>query len=130
EIDIPVAGHIGMAGGNEILDNLDDLANMLGGTGADSRRLDVESVGILDVFSLKPAGHRIHRDAFGLAFGDELVVNVGDVRDIDHLVAAVFEVAAQRIKDDHRPGIADVDVVIDGRPADIDAVNAGFLGDE
>ena len=47
-----------------------------------------------------------------LALSDKLIVNIGDVGDIDDLVAAVFQIAAQGIEHDQRAGIADVDIVV------------------
>ncbi len=54
---------------------------------------------------------------------DDLVVDIGDVADVGDVVGAV-EVAEQPIKhveDDDRAGIADMGVVVDGRPAHIHA---------
>ena len=130
EVDIPVAGHIGVAGVHEVLDDVDDLADMLGSAGAHGGGLDVQTVGIPDVLGLKLAGDLLHRGALLLALFDELVINIGDVGDIVDLVAAVFQIAAQRIKDDHRARVADVDIVVNRRAADIDAVLALLLGDK
>ena len=119
-----------MAGIHQVLDDLDDLPDVLGGPGTHGGFLHVEALGILDVFGLELAGHLLHGDALLLAFLDQLVVNIGDVGNVVDLVAAVFQVAAQRVKHDHRPGIADVDVVVDRGAADIDAVLARLLRDE
>ena len=61
---------------------------------------------------------------------DELIVDVGDVGNIDHLVAAVLKVAAQGVEYDQRACVADVDIVINGRAADVDAVFTGHLRNE
>ena len=60
EVDIPVAGHIGVAGVHEVLDDVDDLADMLGSAGAHGGGLDVQTVGIPDVLGLKLAGDLLH----------------------------------------------------------------------
>ena len=130
EIDIAVARHIGVAGLHQILDDTDDLADMLGRTGTHGRRHDIQSIGILDVLGLKLAGNLLHGGPLLLPLLDELVINVGDVGDIVDLAAAVFQITAQCVKDDHRAGIADMDIVIDRRAADIDAVLALLLGGE
>ena len=65
-----------------------------------------------------------------LAFFDQFIVNISDIGDIQHLVAKVLQIAAQRVKDDHRARIADVDIVVNRRAADIDAVLALLLGDK
>ena len=130
EIDIAVARDIGVAGLHQILDDTDDLTDMLGRTGTHGRRHDIQAVGILDVLSLKLAGNLLHGGSLLLSLLDELVINIGDVGDIVDLVAAVFQIAAQRIKDDHRARVADVDIVVNRRAADIDAVLALLLGDK
>jgi len=107
-----------------------DLADMLGSAGAHGGGLDVQTVGIPDVLGLKLAGDLLHRGTLLLALFDELVINIGDVGDIVDLVAAVFQIAVQRVKDDHRARVADVDIVVNRRAADIDAVLALLLGDK
>ena len=72
----------------------------------------------------------LHGSALFLSLFDELIVDVGDVGDVDDLVAAVLEVAAQGIEDDERAGVADVDIVVDGGAADVDAVLARHLRHE
>ena len=130
EVDIAVVGNVSMSGFDQVLDDLDDLTDMLGCAGAHGGGLDVQAVGIPDVLGLKLAGDLLHRGALLLALFDELVINIGDVGDIVDLVAAVFQIAAQRVKDDHRARIADVDIVVNRRAADIDAVLALLLGDK
>jgi hypothetical protein len=60
----------------------------------------------------------------------DLVVDVGDVADVGDVVRPV-EVAQQpeqHVEHDHRPGVADVGEVVDGRPAHIHAHVAGSSG--
>ena len=54
---------------------------------------------------------------------DDLVVDVGDVADVDDVLLAVemAQQAEQHVEDDERAGIADMDALIDRRAADIDA---------
>ncbi len=53
----------------------------------------------------------------------DLIVHVGDVTDIGDVLGAIdlAQQAKQHVEDDERPRIADMRVVIDRRPADIDA---------
>jgi hypothetical protein len=51
----------------------------------------------------------------------DLVVHVGDVADIGHAREAPPQQPRQHVEHHHRPGIAQVGEVIDGRPADIHA---------
>ena len=127
EVDIPVLGNVGVAGIDQVLDDVQDLLDVLRCTGLDGGLFAVQTGGILEVLGLKALGHFLHGGALLLALLDELVINIGDVGDIDNLVAAVFQIAAQGIEHDQRAGIADVDIVVNGGAADIDAVFAGHL---
>ena len=103
---------------------------MLGGAGLHGGLFAVQARGVLQVLRLKALGHRLHGGALLLALFDELVVNVGDVGNVDHLVALVFQIPAQGVKHDQGPGVADVNVVVHGGAAHVNAVFAGLLGDE
>src|SRR5699024_1442356 len=128
EIDVPVAGHIGVAAGDQVGHDAQDLPDVLGGAGLDGGGQAVQAGGVLFVLGLEPLGHRLHGGALLVGPGDELVVDVGDVGDIDHLVAPVLQTAAQGVKDDQGTRVAGVDGVVDGGPADVDAVDPGLLG--
>ena len=56
--------------------------------------------------------------------------DIAPVVGLDDLVAAVFQIAAQGVEHDQRAGVADVDIVVNGRAADVDAVLAGHLRHE
>ena len=127
EVDISVLGNVGVAGIDQVLDDVQDLLDVLRCTGLDGGLFAVQTGSILEVLSLKALGHFLHGGALLLALLDELIINIGDVGDIDDLVAAVFQIAAQGIEHDQRAGIADVDIVVNGGAADIDAVFAGHL---
>ncbi len=130
EVHVAVLCHIRMTGLNEILDDVQDLVDVLGGAGLNSRLAAVQTLGILEVLCLKALGDLLHRGALFLALGDELVVDVGDVGNVQYLVAAVFQIAAQGVEHDQRAGVADVDEVINGGTADVDAVLARHLRHE
>ena len=79
-----------------------------------------QPVGVLDVVGRHLAGERDARDA-PLRRGDvDLVVHVRHVDRERDCVAEVLEEALEEAEDDERSGVADMDPVIDGRPADID----------
>jgi hypothetical protein len=107
-----------------------DLLDMLGSAGLDGGLFAVQTGGILEVLGLEALGDFLHGSPLFLALLDELVVDVGDVGDVDDLVAAVLKVTAQGIEDDERAGVADVDIVVDGGAADVDAVLARHLRHE
>ena len=65
-------------------------------------------------------GHLGHGDIASLRFGDQLVI---DVRDIDHpgdLIAAVGQIAFDRVEDHRTDHVADVGFAIDGGTAQVD----------
>ena len=130
EVDIAVLGDVGVAGVDQILNDIEDLLDVLGSAGLDGGLLAVQAGGILEVLSLKALGNFLHGSALFLPLFDELIIDIGDVGHIDDLVAAVFQIAAQGVEDDQRAGIADVDIIVNGRAADVDAILAGYLRDE
>ena len=130
EIDIAVLGNVSVAGVDQVLDDIEDLLDVLGGAGLDGRLFAVEAGGVLEVLGLKALGHFFHGSALFLALFDELVVDIRNVGNVENLVAPVLQVAAQGVKHDQRAGIADVDIVVNGGAADIDAVLARHLRHE
>ena len=130
EVHIAVFGNVGVAGVDQILDDIENLGDVLGSAGLHSGLFAVQPGGILQVLGLKALCHLLHGSALLLALLDELIVDIGDVGNIDYLVAAVLEVAAQGGEHDQRAGVADVDIVINGRAADVDAVFTGHLRHE
>src|SRR5699024_6631771 len=103
EVHVPVAGHIGVAAGDQVGHDVQNLLDVLGGTGLDGGRQAVQAGGVLLVLGLKALGHLLHGCAFLFGAGNQLVVDVGDVGHIQNLVAPVLQVAAQGVKDDQGP---------------------------
>ena len=98
-----------------ILQRLDDFFDFVDGLGrlrVDGGRTDAQTLGVGQILSNIALG-----DFFGAA--DHLVVDVGEVLHEGHIVAAELQVPAQGVKDADRAGVADVDKVIDGRPAGV-----------
>ena len=127
EVHIAVLGNVGMAGVDQVLHDVQNLLDVLGGAGLHGGLFAVQPGGVLEVLGLKALGHFLHGGALLLALLDELIVDIGDVGNVDHLVAPVFQIAAQGVEHDQRAGVADVDIVINGRAADVDTVLAGHL---
>ena len=67
-------------------------------------------------------GHRVDRHALGRRLGVDLVVDVGEVGGIDDVFLAIQapQQTKQHVEHHHRPGVADVDIVVDRRPTDIE----------
>ncbi len=124
-----VLGHVGHAAGDEALDQRPHRVDMLGRARLVGGRQDPERGDIL--VKLPPGRFGDFRDRLverqvGKVAGCprvDLVVDVGDVARIDHVVRAVdlAKQAEQHVEHDHRPGVADMGVVVDRRPADIEA---------
>ncbi len=130
EVHIAVLGNVSVAGVDQILDDIQNLGDMLGGTGLHGGLFAVQAGSILEVFGLEALSDRLHGGALLLTLLDELIVDIGDVGNVDHLVAPVFQIAAQGIEHDQRACVANVDIVVHGRAADIDAVFTGHLRHE
>ena len=120
---------VGVAGGDQLLDQGDDL-------GAPSR-----SPAARRRAGRCPAGwcrrctrRAISRGELGRADaplpggGVDLLVDVGDVLDQVNGSTAPLQVALHQLEDDVRPGVAHVDAAVDGGPADVDADPAVAAG--
>ena len=105
EVDVAVLGDIGVAALDEVFHDVEDLLDMLGSAGLDGGLFAVQTGGILEVLGLEALGDFLHGSTLLLALLDELVIDVGDVGDIDDLVAAVLEVTAQGVEDDERAAL-------------------------
>ena len=130
EVDVAVARSIGVAAFGKLLDERDHLRNVSGRAGLDIGKRDaheiqggVEGVGV-------SGDDLLPGDALPGSAVDDLVLDVGDVLDVAHGVAATAQIPHHGVPEDRGPGVADVDVVVDGRAADVepDAPVAPDLG--
>ena len=129
EVNVSVR-FIGVAFFDKFFYYIDDGGNFVRCARVDRRAADAESVGVGVVLS----------DIFLRELGDgdphlvravyHLVVDVGEVLDVGHFVADAFKVAAEYVEEYERPRVADVEEVVDGRPADVEAYLARLYGDE
>ena len=123
-----ILGDIGDAARDQPLDHHPHRVDILGGARLVRRRQRAESG---HVFVKLPLGRFRHfgdrlveRQVGKVARGArvDLVVDVGDVADVDDMVGAI-EVAQepeQHVEHDDRPGVADMGEVVDRGPADIE----------
>ena len=128
EIHIAVFCHITVALGQDISHDVQYLMDMLGSAGANGGRLCVQAFAVADELSLEFLGHLFHGAPLLLGLFDQFVINIGNIGHINHLVPLVFQVAAQGVEHHHRPRVADMDIVVHGGPAHINAVFARGLG--
>lgn len=121
---------IGMALRDEAADHLQHVGNVLGGSGFHSGRQDVQGSKIVvevfrgpfcqmgDVFIILPCPL------------DDLVVNVGNVANVGNLWVERLEQPDKHVCAQHGAQIAEMDPVIHGWPAEIEADIAGIIGGE
>jgi hypothetical protein len=112
-------GLVGVAGRDQALDHGDDLADMRGRRGLDVRRRDAQRGHVLAVGGGEAVGDGRDRHAALARSGVDLVVHVGDVARIFQRAVAPPQQVGQ--DPEHRvwPGVADMDVVVDRRSADV-----------
>ena len=77
---------------------------------------------------LVPLGYLRRRALLLARSGDDLVVDVGDVRDVVDLDARVLEVTAEHVVDERETAVTDVRRSVDGRTADVQTDPARFAG--
>ena len=105
-----------------ILQRLDDFFDFVDGLGrlrVDGGRTDAQTLGVGQILANIALGDLLGGNALLICLLDNLVVDVGEVLHEGHIVAAELQVPAQGVKDADRAGVADVDKVIDGRPAGV-----------
>ena len=124
EVDVAV-DRVGGAVVEQRLDQVDDRLDRLGGQRLVIGPPEAQPLGVGEVVRghlARQVGARHAQRARGVV---DLVVDVGDVGDERHLVALVLEEALEQRGDDVGPRVADVDAVVDRRPAGVDADAAG-----
>ena len=106
KIDVAI-GDIGVAAGDEILRHADLLGNVSAGAGGDIGALDAECVHIGEVFAriMLDELHRspLHLGCFledAVFVGGEQVADVGDILDVEQIVAGMAQPAGDGIEGD------------------------------
>ena len=92
---------------------------MLGRTRIDRCPFNAQSIGILIILLDKPVSEFLHGHAFFIGTIDHFIVDIGEILNVFHLVSAVFQVAAHRIEHDERTRISDMEIIVNGRSADV-----------
>ena len=119
EVDRAV-GLIGHTALDEALNQRDHLGNVPRGTGVFFGPLDLEHVegseerihvGLRELIEIDPS--------LG-GFGDDFVVDIGDIHDLEDAETEVLERPPEEILEDEGAEITDVSMVVDRRPAGID----------
>ena len=121
---------VGVAGRNQALGHRDDLGDVVGGGGLDVRREGAghpECCHVLAVGLGIAVGDRADRGAQCLRRGNDLVIDVGDVARVAQAAVATTQQCGQH-PEHHRPGVADVQVVVDRGPHRYMVGDAGASG--
>ena len=119
--DRAVVGPVGVAPLEERRDQRDDLVDVAGRPRQHVRRRHPERLGVGQERGEVALGERLDRLAGRGRPADDLVVDVGDVHDPGHLLAAPAEEAHQQVGEQERAEVADVGRPVDGRAARVDA---------
>ena len=125
EVDA-VVGDVGPPDVDELADHLDHLVDVVGGVRDVGRSLEADRV-----HRLPPHRFALGRDVLPRPFladraVDDLVVDVGHVRDQAHVEAGPLEVPAQDVVGERRPSVPDVRRPVHRRPAQVDRHLAGI----
>ena len=123
-------GCVGMSAIDQALDHRNDLRQMLGDSRLVVGRRHAQGLKILVVSGGIAVADHSDRDTFTLGGGIDLVVDVGDVADVDHALVPMPQQARQHIEHDRRSHVADVRIGIDRGATDIHRDPRRILRDE
>lgn len=126
EVDGFVGGLVGEAAFLQALDEVDDVLDVFGGAGHGVWARAAEEVHVGEEGLLQFPGEL---GEGGLGFPDaanDFVFDVGDIHDVEDIVAAEFEVAAEEVGEDERAEVPDVGAVIDRGAAAVHADLSAF----
>ena len=112
---------VGVALGDQRLDHGDHLRQVLSRAGLVGRAQAAERVHVLVVPADRLVRDLLHGAAGLLGASDDLVVDVGEVADVDHPVLAVdvAQEAEEHVEHHRRAGVAEMRPVVDRGAADI-----------
>ena len=110
---------IGVALFDKGRDYLNDGVDILGSLRIYRCVADIESVGVDPELFYIALGNLGEINMLLVCASDYFIVDIREILNELHIVAAIFEIAAQDIEDAQRAGVADVDIVIHGRAAGV-----------
>ena len=119
QVDAAGSG-VRLAGGHDRFDQLDHLGDPLRGLGPFVGRENAQRFHRLDVHGVPFGGHIGFGAALALGLVDDLVVDVGDIGDMDHVEAKPLQVAPQHVIGQRGARMTEVRVIVNRRPAGID----------
>ena len=114
-----VLHRVGIAFFDQRFDHRDHPVDLLGCLRMRRRRLHVEGCHILFAFFDIALADLGCRKSLLVCLFDDLVIHVRKVGNVVDVVSLVLHVTPEGVKHDHRTRVADVDQIVDRRPADI-----------
>ena len=117
EVNGTVCCHVSMALVDKGLDHLQHALNLLGCLRMGGSRFYVHVSHIFFALCDVALGNGVCIYPFLDGFLDDLVIHVGEVGNVINIVAFILKVAANRIKNDHRTRVSDMDEVVHSRAA-------------
>ena len=122
EVNVAVFNSICVSFVNKSLNNINDFRNMVRNSWTHICKANIQTLQVVIVFVFIFSCNSFKSNAFFNGTFDDFVINVCNVGNIFYLVAFVFKVTAQCVKNNCRAGIADVDIVVNCRAANVDFV--------
>ena len=120
-VHVAVVAGVGQPLVDQLFNQCDDVRDVLGRARVHRRALDAQRVRVGVVFLDEAVAQLLDGDALFVGAADHLIVDICEILNVLDLVALVLQIAAQRIKNNERARVADVEIVVDCRAA---AVNA------
>jgi hypothetical protein len=127
-VHVALVGDVREALREQGLDVGDDVRQVLAHPRLGGGRAAPEGGGVFAVRGDEALGHGARVVAGGVGHGDDLVVDVGVVAYVLHAPALGLEVPHEHVEDHGGPGVADVDVPVHRRAADVEAGRVGGAG--
>ena len=108
----------------------DNILDMLSRLGVHSRRADIQALGVFEIFLDKMFAQLLDGNPLLVGSLDHLVVNVRKILDERDLIAPIFQIPAQCVKNNKRTGVSDMKIVVYRGAAGIDPRFPGMHGNE
>ncbi|VGO98743.1 hypothetical protein SB00610_00516 [Klebsiella quasipneumoniae subsp. similipneumoniae] len=118
---VAVIRHIGMAFGDQLLGNLDDLRNMMRRARLAVGTQNIQSVKILVHFGDHPIDQRDKAFAVFISALNDFVVDIGDIAHVLQLIAEKTQITRHNVKRDEGTPMADVTEIVNGNTTHVHA---------
>jgi hypothetical protein len=121
---------IRVAAVDEQRDDVDHLRHVLRWPADEGRERRSRAIHLIDVGPFVLCRDLVLGPVLARGAFDDVVVDVGDVGNQRHLVAAPFEIAVQDVVAERAAGVAEMRMVVDRGPAPVDPCSSGVAWSE